>query len=158
MSTQTSDREIVTSRVIHAPRAKVWEAWTTAEHLAHWWGPNGFSVTTHAFDFRVGGVWDFMMHGPDPQNPSRMRDFPNRIVFTDIRKHELIAHDHGGDDGIVHFQAVVTFEEQGSNTVVTMRSIFSSREDRDRVVKDYGAIEVAKQTLARLNEYIQSKQ
>jgi uncharacterized protein YndB with AHSA1/START domain len=63
--TSTSDREIVVKSTIQAPRDLVFELYTKAEHLAHWWGPNGFTVTTHAFDFRRGGVWDFIMHGPD---------------------------------------------------------------------------------------------
>src|SRR5437762_14273737 len=60
-----ADREIVISRVIDAPRELVFEAFTEARHLSRWWGPDGFTTTTRAFEFRVGGVWDFVMHGPD---------------------------------------------------------------------------------------------
>ena len=45
-------RSIVIERLIAAPRELVFSAFTTAEHLAHWWGPTGFSITTFAFDFR----------------------------------------------------------------------------------------------------------
>ena len=61
----TADREIVISRVISAPRELVFEAFTEVRHLSRWWGPDGFTTTTRAFEFRVGGVWDFVMHGPD---------------------------------------------------------------------------------------------
>ena len=61
----TSDREIVISRIISAPRELVFEAFTEVRHLSQWWGPHGFSTTTRAFEFRVGGEWDFVMHGPD---------------------------------------------------------------------------------------------
>ena len=61
----TDDREIVISRVIDAPRELVFEAFTEVRHLSRWWGPNGFTTTTRSFEFRVGGVWDFVMHGPD---------------------------------------------------------------------------------------------
>src|SRR6185295_502010 len=61
----TADREIVISRVISAPRGLVFEAFTEVRHLSRWWGPEGFTTTTRAFEFRVGGVWDFVMHGPD---------------------------------------------------------------------------------------------
>ena len=52
------------SRVISAPRELVFEAFTEVRHLSRW-GPDGFTTTTRAFEFRVGGEWDFVMHGPD---------------------------------------------------------------------------------------------
>ena len=61
----TADREIVISRVIDAPRELVFEAFTEVQHLSRWWGPEGFSTTTQSFEFRVGGEWDFVMHGRD---------------------------------------------------------------------------------------------
>jgi uncharacterized protein YndB with AHSA1/START domain len=61
----TADREIVISRVISAPRELVFEAFTEVRHLSRWWGPEGFTTTTWAFEFRVGGEWIFVMHGPD---------------------------------------------------------------------------------------------
>src|ERR687885_30505 len=61
----TADREIVISRVINAPRELVFEAFTEVRHLSRWWGPEGFTTTTRAFEFRVGGEGDFVMHGPD---------------------------------------------------------------------------------------------
>ncbi|GGM05879.1 hypothetical protein GCM10010129_56900 [Streptomyces fumigatiscleroticus] len=61
----TADREIVISRIIDAPRELVFEAFTEVRHLSHWWGPEGFTTTTRAFEFRVAGEWDFVMHGPD---------------------------------------------------------------------------------------------
>ncbi|MBI5794465.1 SRPBCC domain-containing protein [Candidatus Uhrbacteria bacterium] len=150
-TTDSSTREIVITRMINAPRTRVWETWTTADHLAKWWGPDGFTTTTHEFNFSVGGRWRFIMHGPDGT------DYPNHIVFTQIKVPELIAHDHGGDDGKVHFRAVVTFEEKDNGTLVTLRSVFPSAQDRDRVVKDHDAIEGGKQTLGRLAEYAETK-
>src|SRR4028119_1185258 len=61
----TADREIVISRLISAPRELVFEAFTQVRHLSRWWGPEGFTTTTRALEFRVGGVWDFVMDGPD---------------------------------------------------------------------------------------------
>src|SRR3954467_10680315 len=60
----TADREIVISRIIDAPRELVFEAFTDVRHLSRWWGPEGFTTTTRAFEFRVGAEWDFVMHGP----------------------------------------------------------------------------------------------
>ena len=59
------DREIVSTRTLDLPRSLVFQAFSDPDHLAHWWGPRGFTNTFHAFDLRPGGVWTFVMHGPD---------------------------------------------------------------------------------------------
>ena len=79
----TADREIVISRVISAPRELVFEAFTEVRHLSRWWGPEGFTTTTRAFEFRVGGEWDFVMHGPDGT------DYQEWICWTGIAPPEL---------------------------------------------------------------------
>jgi uncharacterized protein YndB with AHSA1/START domain len=144
-------RAIVATRLLEAPRQLVWTAWTDLEHLAQWWGPNGFSTTTSAFDFRVGGVWRFVMHGPDG------RDYENLITFDEILAPERIRYHHGGGDDVepVQFRTTVTFENLGANrTRLTLHAVFPTAAERDRVVKDYGAAEGALQTLARLAEYV----
>src|ERR1043166_4017491 len=85
----TADREIVMSQVIRAPREVVFEAFTEVRHLSRWWGPDGFTTTTRAFDFRVGGVWDFVMHGPDGT------DYQEFITWTEIATPVRIALVHG---------------------------------------------------------------
>lgn len=79
-----SEREIVVSRMISAPRERVFEAWTEARHLARWFGPDGFTTSTRSFEFREGGVWDFTMHGPDGT------DYPNWIQWREIVPPERI--------------------------------------------------------------------
>jgi hypothetical protein len=76
----TADREIVISRVISAPREQVFEAFTDVRHLSRWWGPEGFTTTTRAFEFRVGGEWEFLMHGPDGT------DYQEWISWTEIAR------------------------------------------------------------------------
>jgi uncharacterized protein YndB with AHSA1/START domain len=143
-------RTIVTTRLFDAPRALVFAAWSDPKHLAQWWGPNGFTTTTHAFDMRPGGVWRFVMHGPDG------RDYQNRITYDEIVKPERLVYRHGGADDVepVLFRVTVTFEDVGGKTRLTMRAVFPSAVERDRVVKEYGAAEGAKQTLARLAAHL----
>jgi uncharacterized protein YndB with AHSA1/START domain len=143
-------KAIVGTRMFDAPRALVFSAWTDPRHFAQWWGPNGFSTTTSAFDFRPGGVWRFVMHGPDG------RDYENRITFDDIVAPERIAYHHGGGGDVepVQFSTLVTFEETGGKTKLTMRGTFPSAEERDRVIRDYGADKGQVETLARLAEYV----
>lgn len=146
----TSDREIVLSRVFDYPRELVWEAWTDPKHVAQWWGPRGFSTSIEEMDVRPGGVWKHTMHGPDGA------DYPNKSVFVEVVKPERIVYTHGGgkkgSEGAT-FESTWTFEALGpSKTRLTMRMVFPTAGDRDRVVKEYGAVEGGKQTLERLSE------
>jgi len=107
---EQNPRSIIGKRVLDAPRALVFSVWTDPKHLAQWWGPNGFTTTTHAFDFRPGGVWRFVMHGPDG------RDYQNRITFDKIFPPERIVYRHDDDDDVepVKFATTVTFEDLGN--------------------------------------------
>jgi len=141
---------MVGTRLLDAPRELVWSVWTDPKHLAQWWGPDGFRTTTSAFDFKAGGVWRFVMHGPDG------RDYENRVTFDEIVKPERIAYHHGGDDvEPVQFRTIVTFDDLGGKTRVTLRGTFPSAEERARVIREYGADKGLAQTLARLGEYVE---
>ncbi|HTX54799.1 MAG TPA: SRPBCC domain-containing protein [Candidatus Baltobacteraceae bacterium] len=147
-----ADREIVISRVLDAPRELVWEAWTDPEQVVRWWGPNGFTTTNKRMDVRVGGVWEHVMHGPDGT------DYPNKSVFKEVVKPERIVYSHGGGrpgDRGATFVCTWTFEVvEGNKTRLTIHQVYPSKEDRDRIVRDYGAIEGGKQTLGRLAELL----
>jgi len=147
----TADREIVTTRVFDAPRELVWEAWTNPKHVANWWGPRGFTTTIEQMDVRPGGVWKHTMHGPDGT------DYPNKSIFKEVVKPERIVYSHaGGKKGGtgVSFEMTWTFEALGEKTRVTLRHVFATAADRDRVAKEFGAVEGAKQTLDRLGEHL----
>lgn len=145
-----SGREIVTTRLLDAPRELAFAAWSRSDVLERWWGPRGFTTTTHAFAFRVGGGWRLTMHGPDG------KDYPNRLVYDEIVKPERIVYSHhGGVDGVpAQFQCTITFQAEGERTRITMRHVFATREARDAVVEKYGAAEGARQTLERLGEQV----
>jgi uncharacterized protein YndB with AHSA1/START domain len=148
---EASDREIVLSRTFDAPRERVWEAWTDVEQVAQWWGPRGFTTTTQEMDARVGGTWQFMMHGPDGT------DYPNVIKYSKVVRPERLEYHHGsGDPNYAGFEVVVTFEDVGRKTELTMRSLFPTAEARAFVVEKFGAIEGGNQTLERLGEYLSS--
>ena len=111
------DREIVSTRVIHASRKLIWKAWTDPKHLAKWWGPNGFTNTIHEFDAKPGGHWRFVRHGPDGA------DCQNHIVFLDVTKPERIVFDHISGP---QFLVVARFDLQETGTKITFRMIFQS--------------------------------
>lgn len=149
-SPDTSDREIALSRVYDAPRELVFEAFTNPIHLAHWWGPRGFTITTHESEVRPGGIWRFIMHGPDGSN------YDNKIVYREIVKPARLVYAHGSenDNEPGQFITTVTFEEEGRKTKVTMRAVFKNGEERDYVVKNHNAIEGGRETLDRLAEHL----
>ena len=145
----TADREIVISRVISAPRELVFEAFTEVRHLSRWWGPEGFTTTTRAFEFRVGGEWDFVMHGPDGT------DYQDWITWTEITPPERIALLHGESRGDPNaFESVLTFAPDGAATRIEMRTVFPTKELRDEAVEKYHAIEGGQQTLGNLAAYL----
>ncbi|MGB6200069.1 MAG: SRPBCC family protein [Candidatus Acidiferrales bacterium] len=147
----TSDCEIVITRVFDAPRELVWQAWTDPKQVARWWGPRGFTTTIHEMDVREGGVWRQTMHGPDGT------DYPGHSKFLEVVKPERIVFSHGGGkagDAGAQFQSTWTFEAQGEKTKLTIRMVFATSAEREHVVKVYGAIEGGHQTLGRLAEYL----
>src|SRR6478735_4555893 len=145
----TADREIVISRVIDAPRELVFEVFTEVRHLSRWWGPEGFGTTTRSFEFRVGGEWDFVMHGPDGTA------YDEWITWREISPPERIALLHGESrDDPSAFESVLTFEVEGTATRIQMHTVFPTKELRDEAVEKYHAIEGGRQTLSNLAAYV----
>ena len=147
----TSDREIMITRVFNAPRERVWDAWTDSRHISSWWGPNGFTTTTSVMDVRPGGMWRYIMHGPNGV------DYKNRMDYVEVVRPERLVYVHGDDDvnEQLPFHVTVTFTEESGATKVTMRSVFASVDECKRV-KGFGAVEGGNQTLARFGEYLAS--
>ncbi len=144
---------IVLSRVFDAPRALVFKVWTDAEHVGKWFGPKGFTVTTHSIDVRVGGQWRFEMRASDGTV------YPNRMEYLEIVPNERLVIDHGSDqdNDPNRFRVTITFDEQADKkTVVTMRQLHPTKAQRD-VKIGFGAVELGYQTLDKLAEYIRQQ-
>jgi uncharacterized protein YndB with AHSA1/START domain len=136
----TSDREIVTTRVIDAPRERVFEAFSDPARLARWWGPAGFSSTFHEFDFRPGGHWRFILHGPNGAN------YPNESVFVEVVKPERLVFDHLSDHW---FRMTITLSARpASQTLITWHMLFETAAERDRIQAI--VVEANEQNLDRL--------
>jgi len=144
-SSDIAGREIATTRVFNAPRDLVFEAWTSPEHVAQWWGPNGFTTTTHTMDVRPGGDWIFIMHGPDGT------DYKNHIVYREVVRPERLAYDHVSGP---LFHATVIFEAEGAKTRIRMQMLFETAELRNRVAEEFGAVQGLEQTLDHLGEHV----
>ena len=145
------DREAVLHRVISAPRDRVYAAWTTTD-IGEWFGPAGFTCTTHEMNFSLGGVWRFDLTAPDGEV------YPNKVVYLEIEPEKLLVFDHGSgtDDDPDRFRVTVTFDEQrDGKTVLTMRQLHQSAEQRDATI-GWGAVELGGQTLSKLADSVET--
>lgn len=121
----TPDSEIVSSRIVNASQEIVYRAWSEPYHLKNWWGPAGFTNTFNEFDFRVGGKWSFIMHGPDKGN------YPNECEFIKIEKPSLIAWKRHSKP---LFQILATFEKVSNNkTKIVFKMLFNSAEECNKL-------------------------
>lgn len=113
------------SRVVSASIHLAFRAWSEPEHLKVWWGPAGFTNTFHAFDFRPGGRWSFVMHGPERGH------FVNEVEFIRIEPPSMIYWKRYSKP---LFRVLVTFEVvDGSHTQIVFRQIFDTVEECDKL-------------------------
>jgi uncharacterized protein YndB with AHSA1/START domain len=118
-----AERALVTVRVIPAPRERVWCAWTEAEHLARWWGPEGFSNDFQLFEPRPGGRWHLTMRAPDGA------EYANQLEFVALEPPQRLVLHHLGP---VHdFTLTATLEALGGRTRLTFRMEFRTAAECD---------------------------
>ena len=146
------DKEIYSSRTFNAPRDLVWEVWTNPNHTALWWGPTGFTNTIYEMNVSPGGIFKFMMHGPDGV------DFPNIISYIEVVKPERLVYNHGNYENPEMFFVTIKFVEDNGKTKITMRMLFKTVDERREVVEKYGALEGQKQHLDKLDAYLTKMQ
>jgi len=137
------DKEIAIERIFDAPLDLVWSVWSDPQHLQKWWGPRGFTNTFKACEFKSGGNWRFVMHGPGGL------EFPNHNLFVEVCKPKQVVIDH-----LEHpkFRVTVTFEEVGEQTRMLFKQVFESTEAFEAVKPD--AIPGGQQAFDKLEEYL----
>ena len=153
VETTIQDNIVIYKRHFDVPIELAVDVWSSPEHLAHWWGPDGFTLTTKQMDFAKGGFWVFVMHGPDGT------DYGNRVQFTEIRKPFFISYKHMGDGGEtadVAFEASILFEASGEGANLTFEQIFRSKAELEHMNAKYGAIEGAIQHIGNFAKYLES--
>lgn len=148
MAAKNKSNELKISRVYDAPVKAVWEAWTDPNQAAKWWGPRGFTLTTHSKDLRVGGTWHYTMHGPDGV------DYPNKTKYLEVEKYSKLVYDHGGyDDRPPMFRVTVQFSENKGKTSMEMTMTLptpEAAEETRKFIKKAGG----NSTWDRLAEYL----
>jgi len=141
----TANRELLLTRRLKAPVSLVWEVWSDPKHIAQWWGPEGFTNTIHAMDFKPGGVWNLTMHGPDGT------DYKNRSVFREIVPFKKIVYMHETGP---KFLATIRFEEMGEETQLTWHMLFETEEEFIQTVKTFKADVGLRQNIEKLSDYL----
>lgn len=114
----SKEREIGVVRLLDFPVAQVWEVWTNPEHIAQWWGPDGFTNTIHTMELKSEGEWRLTMHGPDGKN------YPNKSIFTKIDPLRKIVFHHYNP----HYLATILFEQRGNKTFLDWTMLFETAE------------------------------
>ncbi|MCK6507966.1 SRPBCC domain-containing protein [Myxococcota bacterium] len=146
------DHELCNERTYPHPVAAVWSAWTTQSALDAWWGPDGFSTTTTRFDLRVGGEWRFTMAH------ATYGAFPNRVRYLEIEPGVRLQYLHDAGEGSPPERVMrveVTFQAVEGGTFVRQRTVLASAAEVERV-KAFGAVELGRQTFARLAAWLAS--
>ncbi|MEZ4811293.1 MAG: SRPBCC family protein [Allomuricauda sp.] len=141
---KTDNRELSISRILKAPIELVWEVWSNPDHIAQWWGPDGFTNSIKVMDFRDGGEWKFTMHGPDGTN------YPNRSIFKEIVPYKKIVFEHFNP----HFITTVVFEDRGDETLMSWNVVLDSAEILQALIKSHKADEGLKQNVEKLEKYL----
>jgi uncharacterized protein YndB with AHSA1/START domain len=142
----TVGREIRLTRTLNAPVDLVWEVWSSPEHIAQWWGPNGFTNTISKMNMQPGGEWNLVMHGPDGT------DYDNKCIFREVIQNKKIVYEHVNWP---KFVGTVEFEAQGEQTELTWYMQFESEEEFIQVVKKHGAVEGQKENVIKMDAYLQ---
>ena len=118
-------RDIVSTRVLEAPRERVFRAFGDPEELARWWGPKGFNNDFAEFDLRPGGVWRFVMRGPNGEEYRLVKQFvevtpPERVVLRQ-------------EDAVHGFTMTQILLDLGARTALVWRMRFDSAQEAERV-------------------------
>ncbi|MGH7586290.1 MAG: SRPBCC family protein [Gemmatimonadales bacterium] len=145
-----SDREVVFVRLLDAPQDLAWKIWTDPRYLHQWFGPDGFTTTTHEFAFVPGGVWRFTMHGPDGT------DYPNLVSFREIVPPVRLVYENGWDlpGAPLDFAVVVTLEPEGARTRLAISMTFADAEAIRTAAERYGVLQGGVQTVERIAAYL----
>jgi uncharacterized protein YndB with AHSA1/START domain len=151
--TTPSDREIVLIRAFDAPRDRVFEAWTNPEHVRHWWGLRSSTIVVCEAEVRPGGSWRYVTREEDGLEVPFTGVYqevtpPERLVYTEMYDVEPF---NSGDPAV----NTVTFSEEDSRTLVTVTTVYPTKEVRDFVLGT-GMETGAAESYDRLAERLQS--
>jgi uncharacterized protein YndB with AHSA1/START domain len=145
-----SDREVVITRVVDAPRRLVWDAWTKPEHVPHWMlGPEGWSMPVCEIDLRPGGTWHFTWRRAEGT------EMEMRGVYREVTPPERIVQTESWGPEWPETVNTLTLTEARGRTTITQRVLYPTKEARDAALKT-GMKEGMSISFDRLEAYLRS--
>lgn len=135
-----------TSREIPAPVEQVFAALSDPQRLARWWGPAGFTNTFSVCEFKTGGRWSFVMHGPEGDN------YPNESVFAEIEAPSSVVVQHVCEP---KFRLTIALTASRAGTVVSWAQAFESADVASRI--EHIVVPANEQNLDRLSAEVLRK-
>jgi uncharacterized protein YndB with AHSA1/START domain len=142
---------VTLTRIFNAPRPRVFECWTRAEHLVHWFGPKGFTIHSCETDARPGGTFKLCIRSPDG------KDYWVRGEFREVTPpaHLLIHCTADDDKGVARLEETidVTFSEDRGRTTVALNATARGPSDEAAAMLK-GMDKGWAQTIDRLNDHL----
>ncbi len=155
LTVETKGRELIMSRTFDAPRELVFDAYSSCEHLKHWWGPKEWPMHECTMDFREGGSWHYCLRGPNEGDESW-----GIATYKEIHKPEkLVYKDHFSDkEGNINEEMpgmliTVRFIEENGQTRLQSTTLFDSEETLKSIM-EMGVVEGMNSSLDRLDEFL----
>ena len=128
--TLLSDRKILITREFDAPRELVFKAMTDPALISRWWGPRNYTTVVDKMDVRPGGAWRFVHRTADGN------EYGFRGEYREVVPPERIVQTFEFEPMAGHISVeTATFTERDGRTLLTVRSVFSTKEDRDGMVQ-----------------------
>lgn len=165
MVSRVEDKVLILEREFNAPRELVFQAFTQAEHLKHWWGPKGWTLPVCTVDFRVGGVWHYCMKCEDKNQGDfyGMESWGKSVYKEIVVPEKIVAVDYfsdaEGNEAPNMPATLVTLEfiETENGTKVINRGEYASPEGLQQVM-DMGMLQGVTETWDRLAQHLESIQ
>ena len=150
------EKEIKIVRSFAGRLEQVWAAWTQAEHLKHWWGPEGLATPICEVDFRPGGHWFYCFEDAEGNR------YCGKMVYREIEPQrrfsglDVFTDDAGNsNDDLPQAHTSYEFEEDKGVTIVSNVTRYASKEARDQVI-EMGVEAGVKSTFSKLDKYLAS--
>lgn len=131
MAEANEELDLIISRLLRAPRSRVWQAWADPEHLKQWWCPKPWTTEVRAFDLKAGGAFHTTMRGPDGGVSDTPGSFLHilpmeRVVFT-----SLMTGGWRPATPWMPFTAIIAMEDEGEGTRYTAHVMHKDKAGRD---------------------------
>jgi uncharacterized protein YndB with AHSA1/START domain len=146
--TTPSDHELVLTRVVDAPRALVWDAWTSPEHVPHWMlGPDGWTMPTCEIDLRPGGPWRFVWRQDDDG------EMAMNGQYTEVEPPQRLVNTESWGPQWPEIVNTLLLTEENGRTTITQIMAFPSEQAREDALRT-GMKEGMTMSMDRLGAYL----